>query len=198
MPDINKGVGDGERYKQFCLGRYEAFAEFAYTQGQLPSACALGHDGGDTIIYLLASKTPGRHFENPRQMSAYRYPREYGPESPSFARATLTNWGEACQLFISGTASIIGHQSKHVDDFGAQLKVTCENIGLLVSHVMESLGHKMPRMSMLKVYLRNRADLDEARYYVAEYFGADTPVVFLRADICRKELLVEIDGHCFF
>lgn len=198
MADINSGEGDEERYKQFCLGRYEAFEEYNYDESQLPSACALGHTGGDTVIYLLAAKHPGVHFENPQQQSAYHYPREYGPKSPSFARASLVNWENQRQLFISGTASISGNKSLHTDDFDAQLTVTCQNIDYLLKHVAEALGEEcVPKPGVLKVYLRHKHDLEAARLGVAKHFGCDDlQVIFVQADICRKELLVEIDGMC--
>ena len=89
MPHINHGEDDAESYRKFCLGRQKAFADSTYDENTFPSACALGHDGDRTIIYLLAGKRPVIHIENPLQESAYNYPRKYGPASPSFARASL-------------------------------------------------------------------------------------------------------------
>lgn len=195
MADINLGTGDNEKYKQFCEGRYQAFVNNAHQLSHLPSASALGHTGSNTIIYLIAAKHPGLNFENPQQMSAYHYPREYGPQSPSFARATLADWGNRRQLFISGTASIIGHQSIHANNFDAQLEVICQNIDSLLTHVVEQSGSThTPQIDVLKVYLRNRQDLGEAKTGIAKHFGEGIPVLFLQADVCRRELLMEIEG----
>lgn len=196
LADINQGDGDSERYRQFCLGRHEAFMHSGHAFVQMPAASALGLHGVNTLIYMLASKVPPRHFENPRQISAYHYPRLHGPVGPSFARATLSGAGDFRRLYVSGTASILGHQSMHIGDFDRQLALTCENVDVLLRSVGEQLAvQDVPRMSMLKVYLRHRDHLAVANEYVRLFFGQDIPVIFLHADICRRELLVEIDGH---
>lgn len=197
MADINSGTGDQERYRQFCLGRLQAFNDKQYQAAQFPAACALGHSGGDTLIYLLAARQPVRHFENPLQISAYRYPEQYGPASPSFARATLANWRGGQQLFISGTASIVGHQSLHNDELLQQIKASCHNISTVLKHVGAQIGKPGAlRMAIAKVYLRHARHLELARREVERHFGTDLPTLYLRADICRRELLVEIEGTC--
>jgi len=203
MADINLGNGETERYKQFCVGRQQAFLEYRYNPEQYPSACALGHDQQQTVIYLLAAKEPGRHFENPNQQSAYQYPRQYGPKSPSFARATMAGWAAGQQLFISGTASIIGHVSvvgddaQHPNDFSAQMNTTLANIDQLLGHVAKQACLAVtPAVSILKVYLRRACDLHAAKAAINKHFGDAVPTVYLQADICRQELLVEIDGLC--
>ncbi|VAW89694.1 uncharacterized domain / RidA/YER057c/UK114 superfamily, group 5 [hydrothermal vent metagenome] len=197
IADINQGDDELERYRQFCYGRHEAMTEMGFDPKQFPSACALGHAGEGNVVYLLASNRAGINFENPRQMSAYQYPREYGPRSPSFARATLVEWKEERQLYLSGTASILGHQSIYPDNIQAQLETTCQNIDFLLTHVAEQLGEKsVPKLSMLKVYIRHKSDYSVVAEGVHSHFGGVIPTVFLEADICRKELLVEIDGLC--
>ena len=88
MPAINQGQGDAERYRRFCLGRAAALETAGYGDGELCAGTAIGGDEPRLRIYLLCAPRPGINIENPRQVSAYRYPREYGPCSPSFARAT--------------------------------------------------------------------------------------------------------------
>ncbi len=196
LPQINHGYGDNERYKQFCLGRHEAFSR--YQQLHYPAATAIGHSGGDTVIYLIASRlaTP-QHFENPRQLSAFRYPREYGLRSPSFARASMLQSYDGKQLYISGTASIHGHQSLHRGNFSGQMSVTCENITTLLQHIASQLRlAATPNLELIKVYLRNPKDLSKAKAAVKQHFASRVPTLFLQGDICRQELLVEIDGMC--
>lgn len=196
LPQINHGDDDNERYKQFCLGRHEAFNH--YRQHHYPAATAVGHSGGDTVIYLIASRQVApQHFENPRQLSAFRYPREYGPRSPSFARASMVLGRDGRQLYISGTASIRGHQSLHRGNFCGQMDVTCENIVTLLQHIASQLRlAAIPGLELIKVYLRNPQDLYKAKAAVKQHFGSKVPVLFLQGDICRQELLVEIDGMC--
>ncbi len=197
MAAINSGPGDYERYRQFCLGRLQAFTDNRYRREQFPAACALGHHGGDTLIYLLAARQPVRHFENPRQTSAYHYPHQYGPASPSFSRATLARWRSGEQLFISGTASIVGHESLHDDELLGQVAASCENVRGIMQYAGEQIGKPgMLRLATARVYLRHAHHLQAARAEFENQFGAELPVLYLLADICRRELLVEIEGVC--
>jgi hypothetical protein len=122
IPGINVDDGGLERYRRFNLHRYKAYTESKRpTESGAPAACALGSYGGPLVLYCLASKTPVESIENPRQTSAYRYPQQYGPRAPSFSRAAL--WSGAGSdsdiLFVSGTASIVGHQTPHLGSRGA-------------------------------------------------------------------------------
>lgn len=194
MPRINEGSGDMERYRQFCLGRQQAFNERRYQPKAYPSACAVGHDGNRTIIYLLAARAPIRHIENPRQESAYHYPRQYGPASPSFARATQVEWRRGRQIFISGTASIVGHESRCPHDLAGQLKVTLENVDALLDESARACqSSHPPAMDLLKVYVRHPLHFAPVQRAICDHFP-DVPTLYLKGDICRRELLVEVDG----
>ena len=61
-----------------------------------------------SVVFAATEATP-RHFENPLQVPAYEYPGEYGPRSPSFARATVVAQPGPC-LFVSGTRDACGTQ----------------------------------------------------------------------------------------
>ena len=52
-----------------------------------------------------------------------------------------------------------------------------------------------PRLSW-RVYLRNPGDLECVEAEVSRRLGGRDSVIFLQADICRRELLVEIEGVC--
>lgn len=198
--DINGEEQGLERYRQFCLGRFNAFAAAGIDENQFPSACALGHGGGDLLVYAIASKTVPQHFENPRQASAYHYPTEYGPRSPSFARASLLNLADQIpKLFVSGTASVVGYVTQHPDDLAAQITVTFANLDYLLAHVAQRVAGDrkgaVPTLQaeVLKVYVRHAADLDEIKRRVQQAYP-QIPVVYVAADICRSDLLLEIDG----
>jgi chorismate lyase/3-hydroxybenzoate synthase len=115
--DINGGDGEAERYKRFCVGRHDAFDAAQWPNDRLPAASAIGIHRRGLYIHYLAAQVPGRQIENPRQISAYDYPRQYGRRSPSFARATVFGG----TLFVAGTSSIVGHETRHAGDIGAQL-----------------------------------------------------------------------------
>ena len=84
------------------------------------------------VVYFLAGRVAPVFVENPRQVSAYHYPREYGTHSPVFSRAALLRQAQSLTLFISGTASIVGHRSLHLGDTAAQTRETLTNIEALL------------------------------------------------------------------
>ena len=182
------GEGDAERYRLFCAGRAQALADHGYDSRHYSAASAVGNVGDALVIYMLASREPGRHVENPRQVSAYAYPRQYGPRPPSFARATLKHWRDTCHLYVSGTASILGHRSTAPGDVAGQLPVTFGNIDRLVS-----AADVDGQLDAMRVYVRDPATLEPIMAAVGEY-APTASVVYLRADICRSELALEIEG----
>jgi chorismate lyase / 3-hydroxybenzoate synthase len=195
LHDINRGSSDRERYRQFCIGRHQALASAPGFERQLPAGTAIGMQAPGLLVYFLAGKEAGTHIENPRQMPAYRYPRQYGPRSPSFSRATFRRWREGAHLLVSGTASVVGHATQHSGDVGAQLDETLENLNALLAHAAAS---ECPGACWipqgLKLYLRDRGLLPMVRKRIQAAFGTDTPVLYLEGDICRNDLLLEIEG----
>jgi chorismate lyase/3-hydroxybenzoate synthase len=191
---ITEGEGDAERYRRFCLGRA---AGLDLDAARLPAATAIGRrDGARTLqVYWLAARLPGLPLENPRQVSAYRYPRQYGPQPPSFARAMLPP-GDAMPLLLSGTAAIVGHESRHHDSLEAQLAETFANFDSLVAAARERRPALPPQFghgSRLKVYVRDADQLPAVAAALDALLPA-VPRIVLHAAICRRELQVEIDG----
>ena len=151
------------------------------------------HDGARRLqVCALAARRPGTAVENPRQVSAWQYPREYGPVAPNFARAMHAPT-HAPQLYMSGTAAVVGHASHHVGNVAAQLGETLTNLDSLrvAAGCAVPLGN--PR-SPLRVYVRQAADAACVRDALRARLGTDTPLLVLLGDICRAELLVEIEG----
>jgi enamine deaminase RidA (YjgF/YER057c/UK114 family) len=190
---ITAETGGMERYRRFTLGRHQAFQGHGRSVEAAPAACALGSGSGPLSLFFLAGKEPGHPLENPRQVSAYRYPAQYGPRSPTFSRALLSRVGGQSQLFISGTASIVGHESLHPDDPAAQTQEVLTNIRALLDEA-RAAGLATARRLLLKAYVRHPVMLEQIRPIILEQLGAEDRVVFLKAEICRPELLVEIEG----
>jgi chorismate lyase/3-hydroxybenzoate synthase len=198
LDGITEGDGDAERYKRFCLGRGLGLG--ASVEGPLPAATAIGRPEPSRAasrlqVYWLAAREAGTPIENPRQLSAYRYPRQYGPQPPSFARAMLPP-GEL-PLLLSGTASIVGHESRHPGCVTAQVDETLANFESLIDAARAhrpALPARFGIGSRLKVYVRDRADLDAVAAALEARLGADVPRIVLHAAVCRRELRVEIDG----
>ncbi|MDR3389967.1 MAG: pteridine-dependent deoxygenase [Rudaea sp.] len=190
---INEGDGDNERYRLFCAGRAAGMAGL-FNKGY-PAATAIGLRDGRRVLqmYWLCARRAGMPVENPRQLSSWRYPRRYGPAAPNFARAMRAP-AHPAQIYISGTAAIIGHASHHADSSTAQFEETLTNLdSLLTAASIASSAHFGAR-SAWKVYVRRAQDAPLLQALLRERLGADTPLLLLRGDICRAELLVEIDG----
>ncbi|MBE1159609.1 pteridine-dependent deoxygenase [Dyella sp. 7MK23] len=187
--DINRGDGDAERYKQFCDGRAAGLGDFFATG--FPAATAIGHhDRQRTLqIYLLASLDAGQAVENPRQTSAWRYPRQYGRTSPGFARAMLMPARDV--LAISGTAAVVGHASAHEGNVEAQLSETLTNLEALLTSAGMPAG--FDTHSPLKAYVRHATDAGRVRDILQQRLPG-VPVLLMHGDVCRSELLVELDG----
>jgi chorismate lyase/3-hydroxybenzoate synthase len=188
--NINQGEGDAERYKQFCSGRALGFQ--APPDSSWPAATAIGRQDRDPTlqVYWLAANEPGRALENPRQVSAFRYPRQYGPCPPRFSRAMQIAGG----MLISGTGSILGHASHHPDDLPAQLDEILRNFASLRQAGGSTALAASGRGTLLKIYLRNPQSAPFVATYLRAHLPPQAQFLILGADICRRELLVEIDA----
>lgn len=191
--EVTGGDGDDERYRRFCVGRYDAIATPGFEQ-HLPAATVIGTFTPGFQIGFLAARRAGIPVENPRQVSAYRYPREYSPRAPSFARALLFDR----LLLVSGTASVVGHATRHPFDAPAQLRETAQNLHALLDHARarhfaaEPGTHWQPRA--LRLYVRDAALAPSLLVQAQDLFGAALPLSVLHGEICRRDLEVEIEG----
>jgi chorismate lyase / 3-hydroxybenzoate synthase len=204
MSRINDEAFGTERYRQFNAGRQQAFIEAGRSAFEgAPAACALGLREGPLQVGVLAGRVAPLALENPRQISAYRYPAEYGAQTPSFSRAALVAIGGARQvLFISGTASIVGHATMHVGDVRGQTEESLRNVATLRSVAAERSGQCFDADVLnYTLYLRHAADLPLVRAVFEREVGvasaAAREAIYLQADICRADLLVEIEAHGF-
>ncbi len=195
---ITEQEGGEERYRQFCLGRHEAIRRVApRIFDSFPAATGVGSHRGDLTVYVVAARDGGQPVENPNQVSAYRYPARYGPRSPSFARALVKKWPGSAVLFLSGTASIVGHESRHRDHLAGQVAQALDNFETLVQSAARDSGVSFsitPESAVLKFYVRRPEDTAQVRAIIAERWSPQVPAVYLHADICRPELLFELEG----
>jgi chorismate lyase / 3-hydroxybenzoate synthase len=197
LPQINVDTHGTERYRQFNSARRRALiASGRELTGNVPAACALGSvTGSPLVIYFLASREAPTVIENPRQVSAYEYPPQYGPK-PAFSRASVLHETSGAILFVSGTASIVGHQTVHAGDVAAQTRETLVNIEALLGEANRVSGATRFGLETLayKVYVRNSSDLPLIQSQLHGALGRNPRVVYLQADICRQDLLVEIEA----
>lgn len=200
LPRINADGGGLERYRQFNIGRQQAFIEAGHDVFEgAPAACALGTRGGGLGIRFLAGSTAPQPLENPRQVPAYRYSTAHGPRSPTFSRAALADAGPGrLALFVSGTASIVGEVSLHPGDVQAQTHETLRNLHAVLAAARSRCASAFTLADLsCSVYVRHTADVAAVREILEAAAGAVPGAVYVQADICRSELLVEIEGHAF-
>jgi len=199
FPRINDESSGLERYRSFCLGRHKALNEWHFTEELLPAASAIGSHNDGLVIYFLAARQRGIQIENPRQVSAYHYPKQYGPKSPSFARATYKNWGKSQHLYISGTASIVGHTTEHAGDAVAQLQETIRNIRAVIEQAQSLHDVRCQNVSDLntmRIYIRHPQQAGIILSCLHEEIGeTNCEITAVLGDICRADLLLEIEGH---
>lgn len=197
---INDGDDDREKYRQFSIGRANVFGELGILDDTVPTGTAIGsiRDSGLSIIALISKH--GLHAaENPRQVSAFKYPRQYGPRSPKFSRGGCVSIGNHSLFLLSGTAAIIGHESVHPYDVALQTGETLQNLDQVCKAIsaLSSDGRQLvlDKECVLRVYLRDSGDRDFVAGQLQKLLGSiESNVVFLHGNICRRELMVEIDG----
>ena len=198
IPDIRRQCPGGvDRYMVFNAGRFAACSEWFGSPDAfdrlLPTASAVGHDGDDLVVHLLAADAPGRAVENPRQVPSYKYSRRFGPRPPCFARATAVDWsdGGAPILLVGGTASIRGEETAHAGHLAAQARETFDNLAALVE---SAGGAGLSAFEALRVYYVHEADRRAIERLVFKAFPHLCDVEYVHADLCRPDLLVEIEG----
>lgn len=206
IPQINEADPHGiENYQAFCKGRALAFEHSPFSTQHMPAATGIGSSGLKIMFYMIAAKPHihSQNLQNSWQMPPFDYPKQYGPKSPSFARATLLDAAtqDAQRLFISGTASIRGHETVHEDSLERQIATTMENIAHLISsdnlHLNSAGAHSfaLDRLENVLVYVRNPDDIPLVKTRLIHDWGLDEKqCFFVQADVCRKGLLLEIEA----
>ncbi len=199
MLDIrNTGCGDSQGYQAFNDVRSIAYGRSAFSAGY-PAATGIGQRVGGVVIELVAvAPAPGVSVEpisNPQQVDAHRYSEDVlvgapaadleNTTSPKFERGKLVTTGDAEIVFVSGTASILGEKTVSPGDVRAQTRTTIENI-------KEVLGGRA--LTHLRAYVKRPGDMEAVREVCRAAFG-DIPSLYVEADVCRDDLLVELEGE---
>ena len=195
-----------DRYMVFNGGRFKAFESWygssAAFSRHVATASGVGHCGRDLVIHCLATKQPGTAIENPRQIASYKYSRRYGPLPPCFARATRVQNDRYPDglVLIGGTASIRGEDSIHLESLSLQLDETFENLARLVTAARQSedpqwdFAGALAQYRYLRIYCRRERDVAAILDAVQSAFPSLLGAEVTQAELCRSELLVEIEG----
>jgi len=195
IPEIGEPMVDGlDRYMVFNAGRHDAYSDQC---GALGTASAVGIKGSDLSIHCLALEEPGTPVENPRQTPAWQYSARYGPLPPCFSRATIVGLAGRSTLLIGGTASVVGEDSRHAGDFDAQIEETLLNLEALIRTADGNpRDDRAPlhRLVDLRVYVTASAQAERVREVLVHRCPRARNIAVALAQVCRPELLVEIEG----
>jgi chorismate lyase/3-hydroxybenzoate synthase len=210
IPRIHACHGDLDRYMVFNAGRFEAFSAWLGGRDEfsrsVTTASAVGSSEPTLQIHCLASREPGVPIDNPRQVPAYRYSRQFGPLPPCFARATLLPSlpEERATVLVGGTASIVGEDSRHEGDLPRQIDETHRNLAAVVAAAGGRAAARpqdgqpetfwLATYREIRVYHREKSGRDEIIQRVLEVFTGVSRIEVRQAELCRTELLVEIEG----
>jgi hypothetical protein len=194
IPEVNRVVNGLENYRAFNVGRARAYEERFGTaaNSRLPAATGIGGYGDLLHVSFVAVKGPFERFENPSQVPAWLYPKEYGPRPPCFARATLCEIGGAKVGFVSGTAAVKGSESVARSPAG-ECAAAIDNLRIMEEQLVAAgLGANAVRH--VNIFIRPGADSGFFLDLLSRYFArpGDHVRVF-RSEICRAELSLEIE-----
>ncbi|MFA5805033.1 MAG: hypothetical protein WC879_10355 [Melioribacteraceae bacterium] len=189
-------------YESFNQGRFNAFCKHyksnSYTW-EIPAATAVGSDGKYLKIEFLAFQNNVKFIENINQNPAISYSNKYGKTPPVFSRGVIFQHNNYLQLFSSGTSSIKGEITYYENIIYNQVNLTIENLRILGSKnnliqygIEEEFSLK--DIKYMKVYFQDRNDLKFLKQYIIHIIPNVYKVEFKCTDICRRELLVEIEA----
>jgi len=216
LGDIVGPEGDTQRYKELNRARTDFYQDIPFLQRYLapsvngavyPASTGIGTSNRDIMMSCVALATARRDIqllplENPLQVSAFRYGAQYSPQSPKFSRAMAILGPEVAATLVSGTASIVNSETKFVGDVEGQTNQTLDNIEALIArenfqrHGVAAAGATLKDMVLARVYVKRQDDYEKVRAICKARLG-ELPVTFAMADVCRPDLLVEIEGIAF-
>lgn len=186
--------GPNQHYQMFNNARSECYARTVWNNGY-PAATGIGACRGGVLVDVDAAvltrngcyATP---IDNKLQVAAHAYSEQVlatahrQKATPKFERAKSMTFDSRRLVYLSGTAAIRGENSLTGVGLDRQLHTTMENIAQLTDEA---------RPRLLRVYLKEKSFYDPARRLMESYH-LPIPVAYMWADICRDELLIEIEG----
>ena len=207
---------EAERYRELNRARSEFFERHPFDVRPLakqnghiiyPASTGIGTLGTGLMTTCLALQTSRTDvqmlpLENPLQTSAFSYPKSYSARTPKFSRAMALRIGDHVTTWISGTASIVNSETVHLGDIEKQTEQTLTNIERLISaENFERLGWSgagatLDDLAKVRVYVKHPEDYAKCRAVCERRLGT-MPMIFAQADVCRPDLLVEIEGVAF-
>jgi hypothetical protein len=198
LPGIHDGMSDGQnRYELFNEARFKGlscwFGGSASFSTVLPAASAVGHDHNAFVMAAFGTATAGVRIENPRQIPAFLYSKEYGDKPPCFVRAVLSAFATGPRLIVSGTASILGEDSLHQESIELQATETIRNLAHLAECASDSHCFSLGSVESARIYHPNIAHRPRIQTAMQKVLPETADIEFVSAWLCRPELLVEVE-----
>ncbi|MDL2255610.1 endoribonuclease L-PSP [Parabacteroides sp. OttesenSCG-928-K15] len=194
IEQITAFEGEDQHYQAFNNARSAFYARTKWTKGY-PAATGIGANLGGILVDLDAVVLKEKDafitpIDNKLQVAAHAYSDNVlenacnQKTTPKFERAKSMTFGDRRLVYISGTAAIRGENSLEGVGLEKQLQITMENIAELIGDAT---------IKLLRVYLKYPEDYEEAARLMDTY-GLQIPISYMWADVCRDELLIEIEG----
>jgi enamine deaminase RidA (YjgF/YER057c/UK114 family) len=187
-------------YPEFNRARTDIYEKFGILPGQdygslrLPASTGIRGEvpgGAVAAMDLLAVTGPAksrplvRQLSNPGQQDAFQY-------GSAFSRGALIRQSDLAMIHVSGTAAIDEQgRSLYPGDVRGQIDCTFDKIAALIGPE----GAGLTDIAAACVFVKHPEDA-RVYYEAAAARGLeDLPGVVMVADICRPELLFEIDAE---
>jgi len=216
LGDIVGAEGDTQRYKELNRARTDFYRDIhfganltppGWSQTVYPASTGIGTNGKDVVMSSMALVSYRNDLlvvplENPQQTSAFEYARKFSLKSPKFARAMAIASSNMATILVSGTASITESETRFIGDVEGQTGQTLDNIAALIAadnlaqHQLSGLGATLNDLALVRVYIKRQEDYEKTRAVCEARLG-EVPIIYAVADVCRPELLVEIEGIAF-
>ena len=216
LGDIVGPEGDTQRYKELNRARADVYQDVTFLQKHVPptfegalypASTGIGASDREVMMGCVALASDCADLmllplENPRQTSAFRYGEHHSPSSPKFSRAMGVVGRETVAVLISGTASIVESETKFIGDIERQTQQTLDNIEALIApdnfrrYGVEGAGATLDDLVLVRVYIKHQEDYAKARAVCEQRLG-ELPTIYAIADVCRPNLLVELEGVAF-
>jgi enamine deaminase RidA (YjgF/YER057c/UK114 family) len=203
--------GDRQNYQEFNDARSHFYNQTIWERGY-PAATGIGTMNGGVVVDLFAVAPKSENVKlcalnNKLQVAAHAYSQQVliGQEdqilkmrgTPKFERGKVVHAEGDALIYISGTAAIRGEESLATTDIEAQTIITLENIAELIAGAnLNEVGVKSVeelQLNSLRIYLKKGSDFNQAKNIVERVYP-NTPAIYLLGEICRDNLLIEIEG----
>ncbi|MDC6382021.1 Rid family hydrolase [Pseudomonas graminis] len=207
--DITRGPHEATRYQLVNAARKAVFQEYRVGIEQrvakFPASTGIGTPGEALHLGYLSCKIESPDLrvvslENRQQNSAFHYPQQESHIAPLFSRAIAILGAAEAMIFISGTASILGSKSTNLGDVREQTRQTIANIStLLCARLLSDYDCYPPNTGLqtiesYTVYVKFRTDFEIVKEVCDSILPRHAVATYVEADVCRSELLVEIEA----